>query len=211
MGQDRWGALAYDLREKYFDSQAKSSDDTHVPLAFTREGSSVVWAACLRDRNHELISRWTAKKRQEILSLEGHLFRFGMACIALENTLAGGGTYVNHQPQFMWNDEERGLYLIVKDSPAPAGRADMLERLNQRLTKYTSMKTAPNLMLSDRPANLIDIRRFAQIARAEFAATEEIGKNLSLRQRQNVLAFEKQYLVDYLGIRGADGTPEKSS
>ncbi len=206
MGSDEWATRAYNTRGKY-NSKSPTGDDSDIPLPFTKEGSTVVWAACLRDRNKRLISQWSAKNRGSFLAIEQHMFRFGMACIGLENTLAGGGTYVNHQPQFMWSEEQETLYSVIKREASRSLSPAMIGRLDRRLTKYSTMQMFPNKLLGDSPPDPAEVHKFARIARKEYSAINSI--KLDRPQRNLVLGFEKSYLIDYLGIRGADGSPDK--
>lgn len=197
-----WSDFAYER------VQAMNDADKYPNLVVNRvDGINIVWGACLRDRNDRLLAQLSAQRRRTLRAVRRHMFRFAMACIGLEDVLAGGGTYAIHFPRYMWCDEEDALYRMITHKPGHAMAANTEHRLRARLHYYTSLKKAPNTLLYEGPAHLSEIHTFAKVAAKEYGRLAPLEASVDSNDRKHIQAFEMQFLYDYLGIRGADGTP----
>jgi hypothetical protein len=210
MGFERWGKVAGSLA-----------------LPSYKNGAYVVFGKCLAERNDRLLGRHSGKHRQNFHKLRNSIFGFGMACIALEDTLAGGGTYQYHYREIFYPDAETYLYRFLtgrfssteppeimlewppafprpKQSPR-GGSPYWVER--ELLGRYRAMRKPPLEMLNEQPANLDRIHKYANLAEWYLGQLEELSGQLGLNATASLEPFLRKWCLGYLSIRGASGAP----
>lgn len=167
------------------------------------DSAGIVYGVCLAERNNQLLKG----RSSSIRTIRGELFPLGMACIALEDTLAGGGTYAVHFPKTLFCDIERTTYDLLRRARKHPSDAKRIARLKAQVTRYATMSKAPLVMLSDtRRASLKDIHFFANQIQVHLDRLLRSMAKLDAYQQNAVAELMEYWMIDYLGIRGADGS-----
>lgn len=176
---------------------------TAAPSDLGPDSAAIVYGVCLAERNNRLLKG----RSPSIPAIRKELFPLGMACIALEDTLAGGGTYGIHFPKTLFCDVERTTYDLLRRARNHPSDAKRIERLKAQIRRYAMMSNAPLVMLSDtRRASLKDIHFYANQIQVHLDRILRSMAKLDAYQRNAVAEVMEDWMIDYLGIRGADGS-----
>lgn len=74
---------------------------------FPPDTLEIVYGDALRFQNRRIAAKQGKAVNQKMERARFSAFRFGMACIAVEDTLAGGGTYSIHLPKALYVESEQ--------------------------------------------------------------------------------------------------------
>lgn len=192
MGFERWSAKVYEVC---------NSDRRTDSMACGVDGSVLVFASCLRSRNDRLIKGLSRSRSTAFLSLRQSLFEYGMSAIALEDCLAGGGTYSIHSPRYMWRDEEEVLYRVLLDLAWRKAENPKV-RVSDVWRRFRNLQKQPTGLVG-KAAPLSEIHRWARSAQRAAAEIDLLSKGWSWRRRNALENFMKDW-ANYLSVRGAD-------
>jgi hypothetical protein len=194
LGLRKWGSYAYDAQ------QSKSWSKSRVRGV---DGSTIVFGACLARRNDRIVRQTRPKEKARITSLRRALYRFGMACIALEDVFGGGGTYSIHAPRDLFADEEMLLYDLLCGKPY-LNRSDLRAVIDARSRDLISWnQDRPTLLPFNDHIKPADVRLWARRATSAMRQCEKSAAALFPDGRARMRTFFKRYLIDYLDVRGA--------
>ncbi len=171
-----------------------------------KDGSTVVWAWAEKQVTDRALRHAAPRTRSVMGYLRVHLMRFGMACIGLEDTLAGGGTYASHFPQQMWAELESDIKDLVEHRDVKPLDTITRHRLLERLYRYQTIVHLPDRILADSPPDATEVHGYGKIRANEDRRIRRYVVDLNPRFLNQVERFEESWLIGYLGIRGADGT-----
>lgn len=187
MGSEKWYDLAYDRRDSF--------DDVEV--------EQIVYGNALAQRNNALLAGLPSSERHLLKSIRDELFYLGMACIAVETSLAGGGTYAIHLPKELYVRNERLLGDVIRPGGKVLPRKDINRIMYEQITRMRTFKLPPGYQHSSvgitKPD---DVRRFGFYAEHHFHRLRRLVEDMDERRRNLVVDFMHQWVVEYMDIRG---------
>jgi|GEM_PF-3151089 len=167
------------------------------------DSNNIVYGACLASRNDRLIAHRPAKERPIYKRLRADLFRFAMACIAMEDTLAGGGTYSVHYPHYISHSQEDLLYAMLTKArmkkPSPNKEA-----LFQKLLHRYATVTGEYKEVLFGTVKIPTLHKYAKLAEKYYGRCLKEARQLAPAQMPQAWDFIDNWLVDYLDVREAD-------
>jgi len=191
MGRGAWADYVY----------SQSEENRNDSIAFEPDGATIVYGVCKRKRNDRLLAK--TKNPELYRALRNHLVLFGMACIALEDTLGGGGTYSVHEPRFMWSTEEEELGALIQNQAAGSSPPLDWSRYQNRLSVYRHFNKRIGTLVGG-PLDLKELHLYADRTGKELEFLRSLSNQLPAKTRGHVGEFIQQYLFEYLNVRQAD-------
>lgn len=190
MGFDRWSDYVLRVERK--------RGREPFSIAFSSDGTKQVFGACLFERNEGLLSKRSSQIRDRIRRLRPQLYQFGMACIGLEDVLAGGGTYVAHSPSSCFVDVEATIYDLLSGQQMSG---PSLAKIRGRLAAYRDRREPFRHRVTEGWAPAATVR--AWTARADRHMGNVVSESSGFpRAGQNRLRRFLWTWADYLAVRG---------
>lgn len=131
-------------------------------------------------------------------------FRYGMACIALEDTLAGGGTYRDHAPDNLFVGSEAMLRTLIRHRARKAVRRQTLLGVRRTFERCRALHRAIT-MLDGWDIPISKLHLYAALALRYERRLRNEAARFGPGLRANVDRFIVSWGRDYLAIRGSDG------
>jgi hypothetical protein len=175
---------------------SKSEKRGHSPSSdmVFGDGPCIVFGWCESDRNDRLLKTKPRKARIVLRALRDELFMFGMACIAIETSLAGGGTYQIHEPRYYYERNERLFYRLLTRPPQTNFVHNLKVGMRLRLHELRQLNLPKGQFGVCGEVRLSDVHRFTKIAIARYNSINRLLSSLDRRSSQAISMFMKESL-----------------
>lgn len=163
----------------------------------------IVYGYALAQRNNALLSQLPSRERRRLKSIRDELFYLGMACIAVEDSLAGGGTYSIHLPKTLYVYNERLLGNILRPGGRAEPKKDVERIMYEQILRMRAFTLPPEFEHS--PVGLTrpdDVRRYGTRIAHHYHRLRRLIDGVDERRRNLVLDFMHEWVIDYIDIRG---------